>query len=68
MWCIIIRQYDGEYIRETVEDDPELSDLQYWEDYYSMSVTDNSRPYYDNLVSHKACVVNVFQLWQVGHE
>lgn len=62
VWCIVIRQHDGTYIRETQDDFPELGEIHYWEKFYKIGVTNPSRPYYDNVEYHDAVVVNVFKV------
>lgn len=62
MWCIVIRQHDGTYIRETQSQMPDEDDLRTYEKNNKMWIKDERRPYYDDLVEYEAVVTNVFKI------
>lgn len=62
MWCIIVRNANGEYIREMEEERPDQTTLDYWESHHSVYRIDPKAPYYDNSYSVNATVVNVFEI------
>lgn len=62
LWCIVIRQHDGTYIRETQNNCPDEDDLRSYERNNKIWIKDDRRPYYDNTVEYDAVVVNVFKV------
>lgn len=62
LWCIVIRQHDGTYIRETQNNFPDEDDLRQYERNNKIWIKDDRRPYYDNTVEYEAVVVNVFKV------
>ena len=56
MWCIVIRDAVGEHYREVTESKPTLSELEYWESFYSLHMDAYS------VYKKQATVVNIFQV------
>lgn len=61
MWHLVLRKYNGEYIRVEQEEPFDSHDIRQYEDYRSEYSVDKSKPYYDNHVKHEAVVVNIFK-------
>lgn len=68
MYHLVLRIYDGEYIRLSQEEPFDSDDLNRYEDYYAEYTVDKNRPYYDDRVRHKAVVVNVFKTEEIKGE
>lgn len=62
MYCIVIRDFNGKYYRETSETAPDNSDICYWENYYSVQVNKPNGTYYDNTCMQNAVVTNVYEI------
>tara|TARA_R110000744_G_C19371770_1_gene563233 strand:- start:74146 stop:74349 length:204 start_codon:yes stop_codon:yes gene_type:complete len=64
MWCIVIRDVDGDYFREVVDDFPDEAELNYWERHHQCTASKPHGTYYDMTVQAtvQAVVVNVFKI------
>jgi len=62
MWCIVIRDANGEHYREMEDEKPSNSNLSYWENRHKTYRIDPKAHYYDNSYSVDAVVVNVFEI------
>ncbi|QCQ59117.1 hypothetical protein barba126A_phanotate42 [Rheinheimera phage vB_RspM_barba_12-6A] len=61
MYHLVLRQYDGTYIRIENEEPFDQYEIAGYESEYCQYTVDNTRPYYDNQVRYDAVAVNIFQ-------
>ena len=60
MYCIVIRDYEGNYYRVTEEDCPTEKGLKYWEYWFKVWKGGDLPPH--EATTYPAVVVNVFEI------